>query len=100
MKLFLIDKNKISKYILPEEANETFTVSYSNDLVKCFISFEGKDNKWFLKSNGNVNVFENNTEKVEAEVKICAKYDLRIVGYTEPLVAYFYNPAKQCIDLV
>ena len=89
MKLFLIDKNKISKLRIPEQIDDSFTASYSNDFTKCFISFEGKDNKWYIKSNGNVNVYSDNKEVEELEVKTCFKYDLRIIGYNEPISAFF-----------
>ena len=69
MKVFLIDNNKIIKYILPSKIDDSFLITYNDPEVKdCLISFEGANNKWYLKSNGNVNIIEQGEEVDNIEV--------------------------------
>lgn len=43
MKVFLVDNNKISKYILPSKIDDTFLVSYNNGNKDILITLEGKN---------------------------------------------------------
>lgn len=64
MKIFIVDKNKITRYNLPLKIEDTFSISYKPENYKddILISFEEKENQWYLRSNGSVNVFNNNYE--------------------------------------
>ena len=97
MKVFLIDNNKIIKYILPSKIDDSFLITYNDPEVKeCLISFEGINNKWYLKSNGNVNIIENNEEIESKEVEEYKKYILKVVGKKDYLELYFL-PSKETL---
>lgn len=97
MKVFLIDNNKIIKYILPSKIDDPFLITYNDPIVKeCLISFEGANNKWYLKSNGNVNIVENNEEIDNIEVIEYRKYTLKVVGKKNYLELYFL-PSKETL---
>ena len=63
MKVFLIDNNKIIKYMLPLRVDDSYLISYNSSNIKdCLITFVGENDSWYLKSNGTVNIVENNQE--------------------------------------
>ena len=97
MKVFLIDNNKIIKYILPSKIDDSFLITYNDPEVKdCLISFEGINNKWYLRSNGNVNIIEDNNEVDSIEVIEYRKYILKVVGKKNYLEMYFL-PSKETL---
>lgn len=97
MKVFLIDNNKIIKYILPSKIDDSFLITYNDPEVKdCLISFEGANNKWYLKSNGNVNIIEKGEEVDNIEVIEYRKYILKVVGKKNYLELFFL-PSKETL---
>ena len=62
MKVYISDSEKLTKYNLPKEVQESYLIQYQpNGSKKVFdISIESNENNWILKSNGMVNVIENN----------------------------------------
>lgn len=97
MKVFLIDNNKIIKYILPSKIDDSFLITYNDPEVKdCLISFEGANNKWYLKSNGNVNIIEKGEEVDNIEVIEYRKYILKVVGKKNYLELFFL-PSKESL---
>lgn len=62
MRLYLVDKNKIFKFVLPEKIDGSFLFSYKNKKTKLenIINVEEENGEWKLKSNGSVNVVTNN----------------------------------------
>ena len=97
MKVFLIDNNKIIKYILPSKIDDSFLITYNDPEVKdCLISFEGANNKWYLKSNGNVNIIEKGEEVDNIEVIEYRKYTLKVVGKKNYLELFFL-PSKESL---
>ena len=61
MKIYILDKYKITKFNLPEKIEDSFLISYSgyNNKKDNFITIEAEDNKWQLKSNGHSNIISN-----------------------------------------
>ncbi len=97
MKVFLIDNNKIIKYMLPLKIDETFSINYSCSEVKdSLITFTGGGNSWYLNSNGTVNVIENNQEIEKVVVEPYKKYLLKIVGKSN-LVEIYFLPAREAL---
>lgn len=62
MRVLLVDKEKITKLTLPEEIDGVFTMEYipNDSKIPKELSIEAIDNQWVLKSNGSINVLENN----------------------------------------
>ncbi len=90
MKVFLIDNNKIIKYMLPLRVDESYLINYNSSTIKdCMITFIGDKNSWYLKSNGTVNILENNQEVDNILVEPYTKYTLKIVGKSSPIELYF-----------
>ena len=58
MKVFILDKTRLSKFTLIEKNEEVFVFSYKPVGMKkeCLITFERIDNEWYLKSNGIVDI--------------------------------------------
>lgn len=90
MKVFLIDNNKIIKYMMPLRIDESFSINYNSSKVKdCLITFDGDNDKWYLRSNGTVNIIQDNVEIDKILVEPYKKYSLKIVGQSELLELYF-----------
>lgn len=90
MKVFLVDNDKMTKYVLPSRIDDSFLINYSSALIKdCAISLEGKNNNWYLRSNGNVNIIDNNNEIDEIIVEAYKKYTLKVVGAPNTIDLYF-----------
>lgn len=51
MKVFLIDNNRVNKYMLPSKIDDTFLITYNNGNKDILITLEGKNNEVYLKSN-------------------------------------------------
>ena len=58
LRIFIADKDKLTKFNLPKEAEESFLVTYkpNNSKKEYTINIEARENKWVLKSNGLVNI--------------------------------------------
>lgn len=97
MKVFLIDNNKIIKYMMPIRMDESFSINYSSSKVKdCLITFDGDGKAWYLRSNGTVNIIKNDSEIDRILVEPYKKYSLKIVGHSELLDLYFL-PTKETL---
>ena len=97
MKVFLIDNNKIIKYMMPLRIGESFLINYSSSNIKdCLITFDGILDKWYLRSNGSVNIIENNLEIDKVLVEPYKRYTLKIVGKSD-LIELFFLPAKETL---
>ena len=58
MKIFITDKFKITKFNLPEKIEDSFLIPYKekNKKKEKFVTIEGENGAWYLKSNGDVNI--------------------------------------------
>lgn len=63
MKLLILDEEKITKFILPEKAEETCLFSYISEKNENTITIEANEGNWRIKSNGSVDIIENNIIK-------------------------------------
>jgi penicillin V acylase-like amidase (Ntn superfamily) len=61
MRIYLIDDKKIDIHVLPSKLGSAFLMHYSSldDDSDNIITIEAEDNKWVIKSNGNINVIMN-----------------------------------------
>ena len=60
MKIFILDKYKITKFNLPEKVEDSFLIPYKgyNNKNDNFVTVEANEDKWQLKSNGAVNILD------------------------------------------
>ena len=82
MKIFILDKYKITKFELPKKIEDSFLVPYNkyDTKVDSFVTIESNDDKWQIRSNGNVNL-ENDLDKV-----VLGDYDyhkIKVLGQEE-----------------
>lgn len=82
LKLYIADEQKLAKYDLPEEIQESFLISYkpSNSKREYTINIEASEDKWFLKSNGLVNIIQNENIVMEAPLSYYCFYQLEIAN--------------------
>ncbi len=91
MRVYLTDNYKLTKFDLPLDSDDFFTYNYriSNSNIDCLITFEKKEDKWYLKSNGSVSVLGSGSLYSSAEVKEYINYKLKVIGYKNNLNIYF-----------
>ena len=94
MKIFLIDNNQIIKYMLPLKVDDSFLINYNSSTFKSIVSFVGVNNRWYLKSNGNTNIIEDNEEVDSVLIEPYCKYTLKVVGKSKTLEV-FVLPIKE-----
>ena len=90
MRVLLVDKEKITKMILPDEISGVFIMQYRPiaSRVTKELTIEAKDGKWILKSNGSLNaIFDNHIEN-EVELKNYSHFQLNPYGRQELLDLY------------
>lgn len=81
MKVLLIDRNKITKYDLPEKIEDSFVINYKPIGGKeSVITLESQDGKWILKSNGSVNIINSSMIATEVELVNYGGYLLKFLG--------------------
>ena len=90
MKIFILDKFKITKFKLPEKIEDSFLIPYKgyrnkNDL---FVTVEANENKWQLKSNGIINVMDDSNLFDFVEINDYDCYCLNVLGQEEQVVLY------------
>ena len=89
MKVLLIDKNRISKYNLPEKIEDSFVISYKTLSGKeCVITLEAVNNNWVLKSNGSVNVCNGTNGINQINLIDYSGYLLKVLGVDNFIILY------------
>lgn len=90
LKLYIADENRLTKFNLPSEAQESFLVNYkpSNSKKEYTISIESRDKKWFLKSNGLVNLIQNGSIAQDTNLSNYSCHQLEIVSDKKPKFLY------------
>ena len=90
MKIYILDKYKITKFNLPEKIEDSFLIPYSgyNNKKDNFITIEAEDNKWKLKSNGNSNIISNSGIIESATINNYSQYFLKVLGQNDNLSLY------------
>ena len=87
MRVYLLDSEKITKILLPKEVDGIFIMNYNpvGSKIDKELCIEAKDGNWVLKSNGSINVLnENNniiencilTEQMHLKVNIMGREDI------------------------
>ena len=68
MRLYIADDEKLTKFELPLEIRESFLIPYKivNSKKEYLITIEGIDGKWQIRSNGSINVIQNNVTVMES----------------------------------
>ena len=95
MKIFILDKFKITKFNLPEKVDDSFLVPYigydgKND---DFVTVEANNDKWQLKSNGTVNIIDGTNILDSVLIDNYSCYSLKILGQQE-YATLFALPSK------
>ena len=90
MRLFILDKFNITKFNLPEKIEDSFLVPYKSYETgkENLITIEAKDNKWQIKSNGNVNIIDGNNMLDTAKLEDYSYYSIKILGQSELAVLF------------
>ncbi len=90
MRIYLIDDKKIDIHVLPSKLDSSFLMHYSSldDDSDNIITIEAEDNKWVIKSNGNINVIMNQKIVEEAPLVHYSFYYLKITGQNKYLLLY------------
>ena len=96
MKIFILDKYKITKFNLPTEIQDSFLIPYSgyNNKNESAVTVEAKDGKWRLKSNGTINVFDGQNLIDSVFLENYSYYSLKILGQEE-FATLFALPPKE-----
>lgn len=95
MKIFILDKFKITKFSLPEKIEDSFLIPYKsyNNPNENLITVEAIDENWRIKSNGNVNIMDGTTMLDKVILENYSYYTLKILGQQE-IVTLFALPSK------
>ena len=94
MKIAILDKDKITKFNLPEKIEDSFLISFKVDNKQTnYVTVEAKEKKWQLKSNGNVTVMSGSNKISEVFLEENSYYSLKILGHKE-LVTLFAFPSR------
>lgn len=67
MRVYLLDREKITKILLPNEIDGIFLMNYNpvGSKISKELCIEAKNNQWILKSNGSINVLNENNSILE-----------------------------------
>jgi len=62
VRIFILDREKITKFNLPEKISGIFIINYTpvNSKINRTINIEAQDNQWIVKSNDSINVISGN----------------------------------------
>jgi len=90
MKIFILDKTRLSKFALVEKNEEIFVFSYKPVGIKkeSLITFERMEGEWYLKSNGIVDVIENNEKVDKAKLQLYRNYNIKFLERSEIAILY------------
>ena len=90
MKLLILDEDKLTKFLLPNLIEETYLIHYKadNSDIENTITIESNNNEWQIKSNGSVDIIENNTIKDFAILKEYMYYYLKINTLSKIVILY------------
>ena len=81
MKLYLVDTEKLYTFDLPNKVNGSFLFSFRGiNNIENTINIDAVDEKWVIKSNGNVDVIANSTKIESATLRDYIEYKLQVGG--------------------
>ena len=95
MKIFILDKYKITRFNLPEKIDDSFLIPYKGygNPNETFVTVEANKDKWQLKSNGTVNIIDGITLIDNAFLENYSCYSLKVLGQKE-YATLFAIPSK------
>ena len=90
MKVYVVNSKKVEKYNFPHKVEDFFSIDFFVDgkKEKYNITFEGRENIWYLKTNGNVNVVSQNRIIDEIQVQDYGVYTVKLLGIDEIVLVY------------
>ena len=89
MKILLIENDKISKYELPSQIEDSFIINYKPVGGKdCVITLEASNGSWILKSNGSVNIMNASMLVNEVTLVEYGSYVLKFLGIDDFITLY------------
>ena len=90
MRVFILDKEKITKYNLPNKISGAFAFDYTppDSKVARTINIEANDNNWIIKNNESVEVLNLNTASTNTTLQEHSIYQLKIKGIEDIITLY------------
>lgn len=92
MRIYVAGNKRIAKYILPSKLEEFFSVEYQpeNSHEKFTITFRGdiNSNKWYLKSNGDVDIYSKDNTIEELPLEYYQIYFVKLFGLKGYITIY------------
>ncbi len=90
MRIFILDKEKITKFNLPTKISGVFAIDYLpvDSKIKRTVSVEAENNNWILKSNGSINVLNGNTIVEKSQLIEYRCLQLQIKGRNDFVIIY------------
>ncbi len=80
VRIYIADDEKLTKFDLPQDVQESLLIPYkpSNSKKEYFINIEANDGKWVLKSNGLINIIQNESVVLDVPLLNYSCYQLEI----------------------
>ena len=96
MKIFILDKFKITKFNLPDKVEDSFLIPYKgyNNKNDNFVTVEANDDRWQLKNNGTVNILDGTNIIDNVVLENYNYYTLKVLGQEEYATLYAL-PSKE-----
>ena len=90
MKIYIVCNNNVTKFVLPFKGEEFFSYTYNIPQTgnKCLITFEKKNETWYIKSNGVVNVYSGGYANSSLALADYDKCTLKVIGFSEDIYLY------------
>ena len=97
VRLYIADNEKLTKFDLPQEVRESFLIPYKtgNSKKEYLITIEGVNGNWQVKSNGQINVLENNTTALEGLLKLYVPIVLEVVNEKKVLNVFLMPTVEE-----
>ena len=90
MRVFILDKEKITKFNLPNKVSGVYAIDYLpvGSKIKRTVSIEARDEKWIVKSNGSVNIVSGNMIQEVAVLEEYQYQPIQIKGRNDYIGIY------------
>lgn len=90
MRVFILDKAKITKFNLPEQISGVYAIDYLpvDSKIQRTINIEAQDEKWIMKSNGSVNIISGNHIQENAVLEEYQYQPIQIKGRNDIIGIY------------
>lgn len=90
MRVFILDKQKITKFNLPEQVSGVYAIDYLpvDSKIKRTVSVEAQNNQWIIKSNGSVNIVSGNMIQDTAVLEEYQYQPIQIKGKNDVIGIY------------